>query len=86
MKKLFVLSLLLFSVASFSQKNKKTPKSKDLDKEVNISLDSLSKLYKKEVVSYFIIQRNGRKKISITYYDKNKNLVHETISDTPISD
>jgi hypothetical protein len=86
MKKLFVLFLLLFSVVSFSQQKKKTPKSKDLDKEVNISLDSLSKVYKKEVVFYSVLQRNGRKKISITYYDKNKNLVHETISDTPIED
>ena len=86
MKKLLVILLLLVSGLSFSQEKKKTLKTKDLDKSVNITLDSLSKLYKKEVVSYFIIQRNGRKKFSITYYDKNKNLIRKTISDTPISD
>jgi hypothetical protein len=86
MKKLLVITLTLISFLSLSQENKKTLKTNDLDKRVNITLDSLSKLYKKEVVSYFIIQRNGRKKFSITYYDKNKNLIHKTISDTPISD
>jgi hypothetical protein len=86
MKKLLVITLTLISFLSLSQENKKTLKTNDLDKRVNITLDSLSKLYKKEVVSYFIIQRNGRKKFSITYYDKNKNLIRKTISDTPILD
>jgi hypothetical protein len=86
MKKLLVITLTLISFLTFSQENKKTLKTNDLDKRVNITLDSLSKLYKKEVVSYFIIQRNGRKKFSITYYDKNKNLIRKIISDTPISD
>jgi hypothetical protein len=86
MKKLLVITLTLISFLSLSQENKKTLKTNDLDKRVNITLDSLSKLYKKEVVSYFIIQRNGRKKFSITYYDKNKNLIRKIISDTPISD
>ena len=86
MKKLLVITLTLISFLTFSQDNKKTLKTKDLDKRVNITLDSLSKLYKKEVVSYFIIKRNGRKKFSITYYDKNKNLIRKTISDTPVSD
>jgi hypothetical protein len=75
---------MLFSLVTLSQETKKTIRPKDTDKAVNISLDSLSKVYKKEVVFYSVLQRNGRKKISITYYDKNKNLKHQVISDTPI--
>jgi hypothetical protein len=75
---------MLFSIITFSQEKKETPKTKDIDEKVNISLDSLSKVYKKEVVYYSVLQRNGRKKISITYYDKNKNLKSQVISDTPL--
>jgi hypothetical protein len=75
---------MLFPIVTFSQVKKKTSKTKDTDKAVNISLDSLSKVYKKEVVYYSVLQRNGRKKTSITYYDKNKNLNSQLISDTPI--
>jgi hypothetical protein len=75
---------MFFSIVTFSQVKKKTSKTKDTDKAVNISLDSLSKVYKKEVVYYSVLQRNGRKKTSITYYDKNKNLNSQVISDTPI--
>ncbi len=75
---------MLFSLVTLSQETKKTIRPKDTDKAVNISLDSLSKVYKKEVVFYSVLQRNGRKKISITYYDKNKNLKHQVISNTPI--
>jgi hypothetical protein len=83
MKKLTYIFIMLFSIVTFSQENKKTIKSKDTDKAVNIILDSLSKVYKKEVVYYSVLQRNGRKKISITYYDKNKNLKSQVISDIP---
>jgi hypothetical protein len=75
---------MLFSIVTFSQEKKKIIKSKDTDKAVNIILDSLSKLYKKEVVFYSVVERNYRKKISITYYDKNKNLKSQVISDTAI--
>jgi hypothetical protein len=75
---------MLFSIVTFSQEKKKTIKSKDTDKAVNIILDSLSKVYKKEVVSYSVVERNGRKKISITYYDKNKKLRSQVISDTAV--
>ena len=84
MIKLIYIFIMFFSIVTFSQEKKKTPKTKDTDKAVNISLDSLSKVYKKEVVYYSVLQRNGRKKISITYYDKNKNLKSQVISDTPI--
>ena len=73
MKNLTYILFILFSIVTFSQEKKKTIKSKDTDKTVYIILDSLSKVYKKEVVFYSVLERNGRKKISITYYDKNKN-------------
>lgn len=83
MKKLTYILFMLFSIVTFSQE-KKTIKSKDTDKAVNIILDSLSKVYKKEVVFYSVVERNGRKKISIKYYDKNKNLKSQVISDTAV--
>jgi hypothetical protein len=84
MKQLTYILIMLFSIVTFSQEKKKTIKSKDTDKAVNIILDSLSKVYKKEVVSYSVVERNGRKKISITYYDKNKKLRSQVISDTAV--
>lgn len=84
MKKLIYTLLMLFSLVTLSQETKKIIRAKDTDTAVNIRLDSLSKVYKREVVFYSVIQRDGRKKISITYYDKNKNLKHQVISDTPI--
>ena len=84
MKNLTYIFFMLFSIVTFSQEKKKTVKSKDTDKAVNIILDSLSKVYKKEVVSYSVVERNGRKKISITYYDKNKKLRSQVISDTAV--
>ena len=84
MKTLAYILIMLFSIVTFSQEKKKTIKSKDTDKAVNIILDSLSKVYKKEVVFYSVLERNGRKKTSITYYDKNKNLKRQVISDTAV--
>jgi hypothetical protein len=84
MKQLTYIIIMLFSIVTFSQEKKKIIKSKDTDKAVNIILDSLSKLYKKEVVFYSVVERNGRKKISITYYDKNKNLKSQVISDKAV--
>lgn len=84
MKKLTFIFIILFSIVTLSQETKKTIRTIDTDRAVNISLDSLSKVYKKEVVYYSVLQRNGRKKISISYYDKNKKLKRQVISDTPI--
>jgi hypothetical protein len=83
MKKLFVISFLLVSVLSFSQEKKKTYKSKDLDKEVNLSLDSLSKIYKKHVFAVKVIIKNDTLKRYITY-DKNNELYDELIEVKPI--
>ena len=84
MKNLTYIFFMLFSIISFSQEKKETPKTKDIDKKVNISLDSLSKVYKKDVRYYAVEEGHGRRKVTIKYYDKNKNLKRQIISDTPI--
>ena len=78
MKKLLIISLLLVSGLSFSQEKKKTPKSKDLDKEVNLSLDYLSKRYKKNVLVVKTFIENDTLKRYIGYI-KNDELYHELI-------
>jgi len=78
MKKLFVILLLLVSTLSFSQENKKTLKSKDLDKRVNMSLDSLSKIYKKDVLVVKTFIKNDTLKRYIGYV-KDDKLYHELI-------
>lgn len=78
MKKLFITLLLLVSTTSFSQENKKTLKSKDTDKRVNISLDSLSKIYKKDVLVVKTFIKNDTLKRYIGYI-KNDELYHELI-------
>jgi lipopolysaccharide export LptBFGC system permease protein LptF len=84
MKKITYILLMLFSIITYSQEKKKTRKTKDTDKAVNNSLDSLSKVYKKKVVYYGVLKSNGRKIEKIKYYDKNENLKEQIISDTPI--
>lgn len=78
MKKLLVLSFVLFSTLSFSQEKKKTLKSEDTDKRVNISLDSLSKIYKKDVLVVKTFIKNDTLKRYIGYI-KNDELYHELI-------
>lgn len=78
MKKLLVLSFVLFSTFSFSQEKKKTLKSEDTDKRVNISLDSLSKIYKKDVLVVKTFIKNDTLKRYIGYI-KNDELYHELI-------
>jgi hypothetical protein len=78
MKKLLIIALLFVGVLSFSQENKKTPKSKDLDKEVNLSLDYLSKRYKKNVLVVKTFIENDTLKRYIGYI-KNDELYHELI-------
>jgi hypothetical protein len=59
---------------------KKTFKSGDIDKRISFRMDSLSKKYKKEVVSYMIITCNGKKLKYLTNY-KNNKLCKEEIFD-----
>ncbi len=84
MKKITYIFFMLFSIVTFSQEKKKTPKTKDVDKEVNNSLDSLSKVYKKKIVFYGVFKSDGRKIVKIKYYDESENLKEQIVSDTPI--
>jgi predicted transcriptional regulator len=72
MKKLFITSLLLVSVLSFSQENKKNPHPGSVDKRVNIIIDSLSKKYKKNILGYVYIVEDGKKNLYVTYTKKGK--------------
>jgi hypothetical protein len=76
MKKLFLLSLLLIGTLSFSQTK---PKEKDIDKEANVLLDSLSKVYKVKVQSVMEETYNGVTTTSISYV-KDKKLVYKIIA------
>lgn len=80
MKNLFITLLLLISTLSFSQETKKTLKSGEVDKRVNIKLDSLSQKHKKDIVGYIVVTRNGKKSKHITYY-KNDKLYKEEVLD-----
>lgn len=75
MKKLFITLLLLIGISSFSQTN---PKTKDIDKDANVLLDSLSKVYKVRVNSIFVETYNGVTTTSISYV-KNKELIYKVI-------
>ena len=76
MKKLFLLSLLFVGTLSFSQTK---PKTKDIDKEANVLLDSLSKVYKVKVQSIMEETYNGVTTTSISYV-KDKKLVYKIIA------
>ena len=76
MKKLFLLLLLLVGTLSFSQTK---PKTKDIDKEANVLLDSLSKVYKVKVQSIMEETYNGVTTTSISYV-KDKKLVYKVIA------
>jgi hypothetical protein len=69
MKKLFLLSLLLVGTLSFGQTK---PKEKDIDKESNVVIDSLSKVYKVKVQSYMVETYNGVTTTYISYVKDNK--------------
>ena len=76
MKKLFLLSLFLIgTLTSFGQVK---PKKKDIDKESNVVIDSLSKVYKVKVQSYMVETYNGIKQTSISYVE-DKKLVYIVI-------
>lgn len=76
MKKLFLLTVLLIGTLTFSQTK---PKEKDIDKESNVLLDSLSKVYKVKVQSIMEEYYNG---VTTTYisYVKDKKLVYKIIA------
>jgi hypothetical protein len=84
MKYLACIFFILFSIITFSQEKKEIAKTNDIDKKVNISLDSLSKVYKKDVRYYAVEEGFGRRIETIKYIDKNKNLRTQVISDKPL--
>jgi hypothetical protein len=67
-QKLFIISLVFFSVFSFSQEKKKT--NKNVDKNVTQKMDSLSKIYKVKVVGAYAITHNGVSVRGYVYEDK----------------
>jgi|688.fasta_scaffold1216334_2 hypothetical protein len=76
MKKLLLLSVLFIGTLSFGQTK---PKTKDVDKEANVYLDSLSKVHKVKICSIKEVRLNGVITTSIGYSDKNGDLVYKII-------
>ena len=81
MKKLFLLTVLLIGTLTFSQTK---PKTKDIDRDINVLLDSLSKVYKKKVFSIMKITENDTIKTYISY-EKDNKLTYELISSKRIN-
>ena len=76
MKKLiFFSTFLIGTLTSFGQVK---AKEKDIDKESNVVIDSLSKVYKVKVQSYMVKTYNGIKQTSISYVE-DKKLVYIVI-------
>lgn len=74
---------MLFSIVTFSQTKKQKQEPKDIDKKVNLSLDSLSKVYKKKVLVVKTFTTNDTLKRYIGYM-KDDQLHHELIEIKPI--
>ena len=82
MKKLiFISTFLIGTLTSFGQVK---PKKKDIDKDANVLMDSLSKVYKKKVFSIMKITENDTIKTYIAYAKDNK-LPYELISSKRIN-
>ena len=75
MKKLLVLSFVLFSTFSFSQEKKKES-NKKVDQTITQKMDSLSKVYKVKVIGSYKITHNDVYVEGIVYEDKSGN-VHD---------
>ena len=75
MKKLFLLLLLFVGTLTFAQTE---PKTKDIDKDANVLLDSLSRVYKVKIFSILVVTDNNIQTTSIAY-GENKKLVYKVI-------
>lgn len=75
MKKLLLLVLLMVSLLSFSQDN---PKAKNIDKNINVLLDSLSKVYRVKVGAVIVDNYTNLRITSISYV-KNGELISKVI-------
>lgn len=78
MKQLTYILIILFSIVTFSQEKKEIQKIKDIDKEANRVIDSLSKVYKVKIYSIKKERVNGVVTTSICY-GKNGELVYKVI-------
>lgn len=78
MKNLIVLSTIMFGIFSFGQTPSKKKSQKDIDKEANRVIDSLSKVYKVKIYSIKKERLNGVVTTSIAY-GKNGELVYKVI-------
>ena len=82
MKKLiFISTFLIGTLTSFGQVKLKK---KDIDKDANVLMDSLSKVYKKKVLSIMKITENDTLKTYIAYAKENQ-LTYELISSKRIN-
>ena len=79
MKKLLLLLFLIGTLTSVAQvKSKSEPKEKDIDRDINVLLDSLSKVYKVKVGGVVVDEYPNLRITSITYYQNGK-LTHKVI-------
>jgi hypothetical protein len=69
MKKVFIITLLFFSVFSFSQEKKKQT-NKNIDLNVTQKMDSLSKIHKVKVVGAYEVSHNGVTVRGFVYEEK----------------
>jgi|APGre2960657444_1045066.scaffolds.fasta_scaffold149493_1 hypothetical protein len=82
MKKLiFISAFLIGTLTSFGQVKLKK---KDIDKDANVLMDSLSKVYNKKVFSLMKITKNDTIKTFIAYAKENQ-LTYELISSKRIN-
>ena len=72
-KYIFISSFLIGKLTSFGQVK---AKEKDIDKESNVVMDSLSKVYKVKVQSYMVETYNGIIQTSISYVKDKKLVLH----------
>jgi hypothetical protein len=82
MKKLiFISAFFIGTLTSFGQVK---PKKKDIDKDANVLMDSLSKVYNKKVFSLMKVTKHDTIKTYIAYA-KDDKLTYELISSKRIN-
>lgn len=72
-----LLAVLISTVCLGQTKKTNVSNSKEMERDVNFRCDSLSRVYKVNVVSYKTVNRNGVMKHFICYYGKGELLEKE---------
>jgi hypothetical protein len=74
MKKVICLFIVLFTttICLGQTKKKVATKPKDIDRDANYKLDSLSKVYKMRIYSYGTIREDGVTRHFVTYIEGNE--------------